>query len=92
MTGSRRSPTTTKRPKARPATPKPETLYPSLREGPTPAERLATLQAEAKKRGIRPLTAEDFDRLMDSPSNWPVDEDMNEFLVWLRRLRREGRP
>jgi hypothetical protein len=42
-----------------------------------------------RQRGITPI--EDFDRYLEEVSDfWPQDETCDEFLVWLRRLRREG--
>lgn len=63
-------------------------MYPSLAEGPTPAQRLAKLLKEARARGVRPLTQADLDAMGDV---WPPDEDLDEFLAWLRQSRREGR-
>lgn len=68
---------------------KPKEIYPSLATGPKPAERLARLLAEARKQGVRPLTAEQFDRLMEGPSDWPEEDCLDEFLDWLHQLRRE---
>jgi hypothetical protein len=42
-----------------------------------------------RQRGLGPI--EDFDQYLDEVGDfWPKDETCNEFLVWLRRLRREG--
>jgi hypothetical protein len=57
---------------------------------PTPAERLAELERQAAARGVLPLA--DFDRFLDEVGDvWPKDENLDEFLGWLRRSRREGR-
>jgi hypothetical protein len=65
-------------------------MYPSLRDAPARAERLARLLTDARRRGIRPLTSDDFDRLLDGPSDWPAEENLDDFLAWLRRVRHEG--
>ena len=70
----------------------PEDLYPSLREGPTPAERLAALRADPRNADVRTQTAEEFDRMLEGPSDWPEDENLDDFLEWLYRSRREGQP
>ena len=88
------TPTGTKRPSNRPARsqrPEPEgrlaELYPSLAEGPTPAERRANLLQQARARGLRPLTAEMLEAMGEV---WPEAENVDEFLAWLRRSRQEG--
>ncbi len=65
--------------------------YRSLSRGPNPPRRLANLLKEAEKRGIKPLTEEDFERLMAEPSFWPEDESIEDFLAWRRQSRRENR-
>jgi len=57
---------------------------------PTAAERLAALEQQAAARGVLPIA--DFDRFLDEVGDvWPKDENLDEFLGWLRRSRREGR-
>jgi hypothetical protein len=64
-------------------------LYPSLAHGPTPAERRKEVEKGMRQRGRAPI--EDFDRYLEEVSDfWPTDETCDEFLVWLRRLRRES--
>ncbi len=92
MPGKRKATRSTPKRTTRRVPQKPEDIYPSLREGPTPAERLAALLAKARKRGLRPWTEEEFDRMLEGPSDWPEDENLDDFLAWLRRLRREGKP
>jgi hypothetical protein len=63
--------------------------YSSLAKGPTPAERRKEVEKRMRQRGLAPI--EDFDRYLEEVSDfWPKDETCDEFLVWLRKLRREG--
>jgi hypothetical protein len=63
--------------------------YASLGQSPTPAERRKEVEKRMRQRGLAPI--EDFDRyLADVSDFWPKDETCDEFLVWLRTLRREG--
>jgi hypothetical protein len=63
--------------------------YPSLTQGPTPAERRKKVEKHMRQRGLAPI--EDFDRYLEEVTEfWPKDETCDEFLVWLRKLRREG--
>src|SRR5437667_4601351 len=65
-------------------------MYPSLAHSPTPAERRAELEQRLCQRGARPI--EDFDHYLEDVSDfWPEDETCDEFLAWLRALRREER-
>lgn len=69
---------------------RPKVLYSSLAQGPTPAERRKEVERRMRQRGLAPI--EDFDRYLEEVSDfWPKDETCDEFLVWLRRLRREGK-
>lgn len=54
----------------------------------TPADRLRELLESAKKRGVRPMDEATLDAMGEV---WPPDEDLDEFLSWLRKSRREGR-
>jgi hypothetical protein len=75
----------TKRPRRR----RPKKEYSSQFQGPTPAERRKEVEKRLRHRGISPI--ENFDRYLQEVSDfWPQDETCDEFLVWLRRLRREG--
>ena len=65
--------------------------YASLAEGPPSAERLAALLEQSKAGGRRPMTAQEFDRFMQEPSDWPADENIDDFIAWLRKRRREDR-
>jgi hypothetical protein len=63
--------------------------YASLAQKLTPAERRKEVEQRMRQRGLAPI--EDFDRYLDEVSDfWPKDESCDEFLIWLRRLRREG--
>jgi hypothetical protein len=63
-------------------------LYPSLAQGLTSAQRRVELELRMRLRGIQPIA--DFDRYLEEVSDfWPEDESCDEFLAWLRRLRRE---
>jgi len=63
--------------------------YLSLTQGLTPAKRRKDVEKRLRQRGLVPI--EDFDRyLYDVSDYWPKDESCDEFLDWLRRLRREG--
>jgi len=78
------SSTTKQRGRARPKAP-----YASLTQGPTPADRRKELEKRMRQRGLAPIA--DFDRYLEEVSDfWPEDETCDEFMSWLRRLRREG--
>jgi len=62
--------------------------YPSLAEGKTPQQRLEELLAEADARGIKPV---DEAVLLAMGEVWPDEENLDEFLTWLRQSRRSGR-
>jgi hypothetical protein len=64
----------------------------SLRNGMTPADRLENHQKEARGNGHHPMTAAKFDEWMNGTEpGWPEDENIDEFLAWLYKSRREGR-
>lgn len=66
--------------------------YPSLLQGPTPAERLARYRAENPNPKAGPMTEEEFDKFLEEVGDvWPEEEDMDEFIAWLRKARRTGR-
>lgn len=67
-----------------------EELYPSLAKGPTPEERLAKLLQDAAAKGIKPWTAEEFDKYLEETSDGPED-DMDGFDIWLRLTRSGGK-
>jgi len=62
--------------------------YPSLAAGKTPQQRLEELLAEADARGIKPV---DEAVLLAMGEVWPDEENLDEFLTWLRQSRRSGR-
>jgi hypothetical protein len=65
--------------------------YPSLAQGPTPAERLQRLLADARQRGCRPMTTEEFDRwIEEGRAIWPEDEEIDAFVAWVRKCRQQG--
>ena len=65
--------------------------YPTLQIGSTPAERLAQLEAAAAARGLKPMTEEEFDRFIaDHQDAWPNGAELDEFITWVHRSRREG--
>ena len=66
--------------------------YPSLAEGPPPAERAAKLIEEARKRGVKPMTEEEFAQFIEENRElWPDEKEIDEFIAWLHRCRRQGR-
>lgn len=89
MSGKRNSSRTANRLKSK-RRPQLVRIYPSLSQHPTPAERRAELDKRMRARGITPI--EDFDcYLLEVADFWPEDETCDEFIAWLRALRREGR-
>jgi hypothetical protein len=73
--------------KRRPAAP-----YPSLAEGPTPQERLARLLGQAAPPAAAPMTEAEFDRFLDEHRDlWPEEAEIDRFIAWLHKGRREGR-
>ena len=54
----------------------------------TPQDRLAILLQDAEARGIRPV---DEAALEAMGEGWPEDDNLEEFLTWLRKSRRSGR-
>lgn len=71
---------------------KPKTRSQSKKPGPASTEfwRSPTVEELAAEQGVKPVT--DVSKLKGD--FWPEDESMDEFLVWLRKLRRGegGRP
>lgn len=64
--------------------------YPSLALSPTPAERRAMLEKRLAEKGVQPI--QDFDQFLEEMGDvWPENEDLDEFLAWLKQLRREGK-
>lgn len=55
-----------------------------------PARNLAVLEQRVEGKG--PLTEEAFDEFLQEAGNvWPAEEELEDFLSWLRQSRREGR-
>jgi hypothetical protein len=54
----------------------------------SPAARLSQLLRDAEARGIKPMDEAGLEAM---GAVWPEDEDLDEFLTWLRQSRREGR-
>lgn len=46
-----------------------------------------TLEQIAEEQGIRPF---DFKAVMEEPTFWPEDEDVDDFIAAVREWRREG--
>ena len=70
---------------------KPRRSLPHLVEGPTPAERLAALEARAAARGYRPMTAAEFDSYLEEYRDlWPEPAEIDAFVSWLHHSRRQG--
>jgi hypothetical protein len=47
-------------------------------------------QTLAAEQGVKPV--EDFDQFLEEVGHvWPEEENLDDFLAWLRELRREGR-
>jgi hypothetical protein len=42
----------------------------------------------ASEQGVKPL---DFEELMSSPTLWPEEESVDDFIATVRRWRREGK-
>lgn len=77
-----------KRTKSRPA----KTAYRSLAKGPAPAERLAKFLKETATPATRPMTEEQLEQwLSEHAGVWPDDIEIDEFIAWLHKARREGR-
>jgi hypothetical protein len=82
------APTLKKRGKRKPAKPP----YPSLANGPPAAERLANFLKETDSPANRPMTEDELDRWLEQfPNLWPDDAEIDEFVAWLHKSRREGR-
>ena len=53
--------------------------------------RLAALEARATARGYRPMTSAQFDRFLDDHRDrWPDAAEVDAFVSWLHRSRRQG--
>jgi hypothetical protein len=76
----------------KPSRKKLEKMYPSLAHGPTPEAQLAKLQAQAKERGITPMTSEELERYLEEFNDlWPDEAEIDAFVAWIHRARRTGR-
>jgi hypothetical protein len=63
------SSSSTKKPRSAP----PKVKYPSLAQGPTPAQRRKEVENRMRQRGLTPI--EDFDRYLEEVGDfWPKDE------------------
>jgi hypothetical protein len=77
-----------KRAKRRPA----KRAYRSLANGPAPAERLAKFLKETETAATRPMTEGELDQwLSEHAGVWPDETEIDEFVAWLHKARREGR-
>lgn len=64
--------------------------YPSLLANPSPQERLEKLLKLANEQGIRPI--DDWEKFREEVGDfWPENETCDDFITWLRKIRREGR-
>jgi hypothetical protein len=71
---------------------RPAAPYPSLVEGPAPQERLAHLLGDAASPQAAAMTEEELDRFLEEHRNlWPVEAEIDDFIAWLHKARREGR-
>ena len=68
------------------------TPYPSLAKAPPPAERLAKfLKATASEAG-KAMTQDDFEQWLSKFQNlWPDDIEIDGFVSWLHKARRQAR-
>jgi hypothetical protein len=63
---------------------------------PVPANNFWTrpsknLEELATRHGVKPWTAETIAEMRELANElWPTDEDVNEFIAWVRELRHEG--
>jgi hypothetical protein len=56
----------------------------------TAAEKRSAVEARARERGVKPI--DDYEQFLEEVGGvWPEDEELDEFLGWLRQARREGR-
>ena len=88
MPTKRRRVSATKTKKPRRGRPKSNDLYPSLHKHPTPAERRAELLQRLRIQGVKPMDEATLDAMGEV---WPEGENLDEFLAWLQKSRREGR-
>ncbi len=51
-------------------------------------EQLVAFLKKAKKGGIKPIDTETLDAMGEV---WPEEENIDEFIAWLRKSRKEGR-
>lgn len=73
--------------KVRPASLKPKRPSKSAVKEQTSAQQLVHLEKLAAERGIKPV--EDFDQFLAHVGDfWPPEESCDEFIAWLRQLRR----
>jgi hypothetical protein len=84
---AKRSPSAFPRKQRRPN--RPRLRYSSLAKGPAPSERRKEVETRMRQRGLTPI--DDFEGYLAEVTDfWPEDESCDEFLAWLRKLRREG--
>jgi hypothetical protein len=83
---------TTKAKQTRRNQPRLEDLYPSLRQAPKPADRLADLRHQAAARQIPSMTEEEYRRHLEAFRDlWGSEEEIDAFVRWVHQARREGR-
>lgn len=70
---------------------KPRT-YSWLGKGLSPKARLGKLLERAAARGVRPMSEEEVNLFLDAHHGaWPDQNEIEEFLSWLKKSRSEGR-
>ncbi len=52
------------------------------------SKRLAAFLKRAKEEGVKPVDKETLDAMGEV---WPQEENIDEFVAWLRKSRKEGR-
>lgn len=67
-------------------------LYPSLGEGPTPAERLEKFLKESRAKSPKRRTAEERQKWIEENRGvlWRDDAEIDEFVAWVKRCREQG--
>jgi hypothetical protein len=71
---------------------RPPVPYPSLVEGPAPQARLARLLAQNAPTQAMPMTEAELERFLDEYRDvWPDEAEIDEFIAWVHKGRREGR-
>ena len=68
------------------------TPYPSLANTLPPAKRLAKFLKATAGETVNAMTENEFESWLSKfPNLWPDDSEIDEFVSWLHKVRREGR-